>query len=524
MVKKLNRVLENLPELGLNQSVSEHSMNQNLNALPACADTEDRLFLKDCFVTADKHNAIKPNDKCGVVGITSSDSTSMYLYFALRSLQHRGQESAGIVTFQDAIHYKRDMGLVHEIFDEKLISDLKGNCGIGHVRYSTQGSSTYDNAQPVVATSSIGEISLAHNGEIVNAKELREKFQKEGWAFFSESDSEIIVRMLVNYIKNYDGDVRKALKKLCMKLVGSYSITLLVAGKVYAVRDPRGIKPLCLGKLPNGYIVASESCALDTVGAEFERDITPGEILELKGTELRSEMIAGDTVHPAHCMFEYVYFSRPDSVLDGKVVYDVRRNIGHILARESPVDADYIIPVPDSGLAFALGYSKESGIPYAEGLIKNRYIGRTFIMPEQHFRELNVSLKTNPIRNVVKDKKLILIDDSIVRGTTITRIVKSVRKAGAAEVHVRIGSPPIISPCYLGIDMKTRDQFVAKPEPDEGNPYTRVADIITADSLAHISIEGLIEAIGFENNSLCLGCLTEEYPVPIIGERMRSTC
>jgi amidophosphoribosyltransferase len=448
----------------------------------------------------------------------------MYLYFALRALQHRGQESAGIVTYDNVIHYKRGMGLVHEIFSEDLVKSLRGNCGIGHVRYSTEGSSSLDNAQPVVASSSVGEVSLGHNGEIVNAAILREKYQKEGWAFFTDSDSEIIIRMLVNEIKSCSGDVIKALQNMAKCLVGSYSMTILVGNKIYAVRDPKGIKPLCIGKLPEGYIVASESVAMDSIGAEFVRDVEPGEIVELSNTNMRFDKITEEKGPRAHCMFEYVYFARPDSVIDGREVYGVRKNIGRILAKESPVDADFVVPVPDSGMTVALGYAEQSKIPFAEGLMKNRYIGRTFIMPLHHMREMNVSLKMNPLKSLIKDKRIILVDDSIVRGTTIKRIVQSVRKAGAKEVHVRIGSPPIISPCYLGIDMKTRDQFVAKPQEDQENPYERVAKIITADSLAHISIDGLVEAIGLPRDSLCLGCLTEEYPVPIKDEKLRSGC
>ncbi|UCH90003.1 MAG: amidophosphoribosyltransferase [Thermoplasmata archaeon] len=469
-----------------------------------------------------KCNDHRPNDKCGVVGVTSTESCSMYIYFALRALQHRGQESAGIVTYDNVIHYKRGMGLVHEIFDEALIKNLRGTCGIGHVRYSTQGSSSLDNAQPVVASSSLADISLGHNGEIVNAAHLREKYQKAGWAFFTDSDSEIIIRMLVNEIKLCNGDVVNALKKLAKNLVGSYSITIQVGSNIYAIRDPMGIKPLCIGKLPTGFIVASESVALDSIGAAFIRDVEPGEIIELTTANLRSDRLVEERGQVAHCMFEFVYFARPDSVLDGRVVYDVRKNIGRIIAKESPVEADYVVPIPDSGMSVALGYSEESDIPFAEGLMKNRYIGRTFIMPVHHMRELNVSLKMNPLKTLVKDKRVILVDDSIVRGTTIRRIVQSVRQAGAKEVHVRIGSPPIISPCYLGIDMKTRDQFVAKPQEDQEKPYERVAKIITADSLAHISIDGLVEAIGLPKDSLCLGCLTEEYPVPIENEKMRS--
>jgi amidophosphoribosyltransferase len=495
-------------------------MEISLNSPDGSSFFSDSTSKKNSFTL----NNYRLEDKCGVVGITSTESCSLYIYFALRALQHRGQESAGIVTYQDVIHYKRDMGLVHEIFDENLVSALNGEYGIGHVRYSTQGSSTLNNAQPVVATCTKGEISLCHNGEIVNADKLRQKYQKSGWAFFTNSDSEIIIRMLVNDINAAKGNVKKALKKMCKRLVGSYSMTLLVNGKVYGVRDPWGIKPLCIGKFPTGYIVASESCAVDAIGGEFIRDVEPGEIVEITTDDMNVDKLTEETYPHAHCMFEYVYFARPDSVLDGRPVYDVRKAIGKILAQESPIDADYVVPVPDSGLAAALGFAEESGIPYAEGLMKNRYIGRTFIMPVHHMRELNVSLKTNPIKTLVKDKRIILVDDSIVRGTTIKRIVQNVRHAGAKEVHVRIASPPIISPCYLGIDMKTRDQFVAKPTNAGEKPYERVAEIITADSLAHISIDGLVKAIGLESCNLCLGCLTEEYPIPIENEKMRGSC
>ena len=429
-------------------------------------------------------------------------------------LQHRGQESAGIAVYSSGIQSIRGMGLAHQALKADDIRNLKGNIGIGHVRYSTVGSSSISNAQPVVMSTNYGDIALAHNGEIVNSDHLRDTFKEKGWAFATTSDSEIIIRMLANDISN-TGDPVRSIKNVMALLTGSYSITLMVDNRVFAVRDPYGIRPLCVGRTKNGYAAASESVVFDTLGGEFIRDVEPGELVELLPGEIRS-FKTGLSKGRAHCMFEWVYIARADSCLDGRLVYDVRRRIGQRLAEEEPVEADVVVPVPDSGRSHSMGYSEKSGIPYSEGLMKNRYVERTFIMPEQTDRSTGVMLKLNPLKSVIKDKRIVLVDDSIVRGTTMRQIVQLVRNAGAKEVHVRVGSPPIRAPCYFGIDMKTRDQFAAT-----GRTVEEIARMLTADSLGYLSIEGLVDAIGHNANDLCLGCLTGEYPLPVEGEKVR---
>ena len=456
----------------------------------------------------------KPKDGCGIVGVISKASVAYDIKYSLRVLQHRGQESAGIAVFNKGIKCCKGMGLVYEAISNEQMVTLKGNVGIGHVRYSTTGSSTFENSQPVVVKTDVGEIALAHNGEIVNADALRKGLQKKGWAFATTTDSEIIIRLLANEIST-TGDVIKAIKSLMSKLVGSYSLVVLIGDRLIAVRDPFAFKPLCIGKFKNGYMVSSESVVFDTLGGSFMRDLKPGEIVELMGDSIRPTMTSSPKNH-AHCMFEWVYFARPDSVIEGRLVYDVRREIGKTLAKEHPVEADVVIPVPDSGRAHALGYYEGSGIPYGEGLMKNRYIERTFIMPQQEDRETSVVLKLNPIKSVVDNKRVVLADDSIVRGTTMRKIVQLLRNAGAKEVHVRIGSPPIRAPCYFGIDMKTRDQFAATDR-----TVDQIAELITADTLGYISLEGLIKAIGCPSKDLCMGCLTGEYPIRIPGEKVR---
>jgi amidophosphoribosyltransferase len=406
------------------------------------------------------------------------------------------------------------MGLAHQALRADEIRNLKGEMGIGHVRYSTVGSSNLDNAQPVVMSTNYGDIALAHNGEIVNSEQLRDGLKKKGWAFATTSDSEIIIRMLANDISN-TGDPVRSVRNIMSLLTGSYSITLMVDNRVFALRDPLGIRPLCVGRTKEGYAAASESVVFDTLGGEFMRDVEPGELIELLPGEIRS-IKTGLAKGRAHCMFEWVYIARADSCLDGRLVYDVRRRIGRRLAEEQPVDADVIVPVPDSGRSHSMGYSEVSGIPYSEGLMKNRYVERTFIMPEQNERSTGVMLKLNPLKSVIKDKRIVLVDDSIVRGTTMRQIVQLVRNAGAKEVHVRVGSPPIRAPCYFGIDMKTRDQFAAT-----GRTVEEIARMLTADSLGYLSVDGLVDAIGHNANDLCLGCLTEEYPLPVEGERTR---
>ena len=464
----------------------------------------------------DGFGAFKPTEKCGIIGIAGAENVAPNLYYGLRILQHRGQESAGISTFANGeVQTRRGMGLVHEVFSNDDLEALAGHAGIGHVRYSTTGSSVLENAQPITCQSSVGDIALAHNGDILNAMELKAELQKKGWAFMSSSDSEVIVRLLANEIAQ-TGDVERAMKEFANVLLGAYSLVLLIKDTVYAIRDPLAVRPLCVGELDGSYVVASESVVFDTLGGKFLRDLKPGEVVRLRADGFDSFRLPHPS-HAAHCMFEWVYFSRPDSVLDGRLVYDARVRIGQELAREHPVAADIVVPVPESGRAQAQGYSRASGLPVVEGLIKNRYIERTFIMPEPTDREISVLLKLNPIRSAIKGKRIVLVDDSIVRGTTIKKIVRILREQGGAkEVHLRIGCPPIRSPCYIGIDMKTRDQFIANERTVE-----EVADFIGADSLGYLSIQGLIRALKHSREDLCLGCLTGEYPIPVPGEKVR---
>jgi len=459
--------------------------------------------------------ALKPNEKCGIIGVQGKGPVASTIYFGLRILQHRGQESAGMAVCDDGeVRSHRGMGLVHEVFTRDHLDELAGTAGIGHVRYSTTGSSVIENAQPITCMSSIGDIALAHNGDIVNADALRADLQKKGWAFMTSSDSEVIIRLLANEIAQ-TGDVERAMREFTNALVGAYSLVLLIKDTVYAVRDPLAVRPLCIGEVDGTMVVASEGVVFDTLGGKFLRDLKPGEIVKLTPGGFESYRLP-HPAHTAHCMFEWVYFSRPDSVIDGRLVYDARVRIGQELAREYPVDADIVVPVPESGRAQAQGYARASALPVVEGLIKNRYIERTFIMPEQTDRELSVLLKLNPIRSAVKGKRIVLVDDSIVRGTTIKKIVRILRDAGAKEVHLRIGCPPIRAPCFLGIDMKTRDQFIAN-----GREIPEISEFIGADTLGYLSMSGLIKALNHPRDDLCLGCLTGEYPVAIPGEKVR---
>lgn len=456
----------------------------------------------------------KRNEYCGVCAFKGPANVSLFLYYSLRALQHRGQESAGIGVFSNKIIVTRGMGLVHEIFNVDTLKKLESNVGIGHVRYSTAGSSTINNAQPLLIHGSIGDLALGHNGEIANAQELKEFLESQGISFSTESDSEVILRLL-SYNISKVGNIVEGIKKTMSMLIGSYSLVLMVNERVFAIRDPLAIRPLILGKIDKTYGVASESVAFDSLNGEIIRDMKPGEILELTDNGPVSYYYQENT-HTAHCMFEYVYFARADSVIDGRSVYEVRKNLGRILARESPVEADIVVPVPDSGRTHALGYSEESGIPFVEGLMKNRYVDRTFIIPDQMGRIQEIQLKLNPVKEIIKGKRIVLVDDSIVRGNTMKKIVSLLKKTGAKEVHVRIGSPPIVAPCYLGIDMKTRSEFIAT-----GKTIDEIRKLINADSLAYISIDGLIKAIGFPKEDMCLGCLTGIYPVRIKGEKYR---
>lgn len=454
-------------------------------------------------------------ESCGIVGLAfndrESDNAALPIYYALYALQHRGQESTGITVHDGKSAWTlKGMGLVPDVFKKYNLSDLKGFVGIGHVRYSTTGDSTIENSQPLIVNFMDRTIAIAHNGNLVNSADLIAEFEAEGQVFLTSSDTEVIARLLVKELLKTD--ILGAVEEVMRRLVGSYSLTILVDDTLVVVRDPLGFKPLCLGEMDGGYVVTSESAAIDTIGGKLIRDVRPGEVLIFKDGRYSSHQLF-KTKNTAHCVFEYIYFARADSIIDGQLVYQTRIRIGERLLDEHTIDADIISPVPDSGITFAIGYSKKSGIDYIEGLMKNRYIGRTFIMPNQNMRETAVRLKLNTIRQNLEGKKVILMDDSIVRGTTSRRIVDMVRKAGAEEVHMRIGSPPIMSPCYLGIDMATREELVAAHKTVAG-----VEAVINADSLGYVSVEGLVEAVGIPEDDLCLGCLTGVYPVEIPGE------
>ena len=427
-------------------------------------------------------------------------------------IQHRGQESAGISVFNgETIDTIKGDGLVNNAIPKESLPTLLGHVGVGHVRYSTTGSKGPENAQSITVMTNFGTVAVAHNGDITNFTELKEKYMKEGWTFLTDSDSELVTKLLGKYMTMYNDPV-KSIRAAMGELDGAYSLTILINDRLFAIRDMYGFRPLCLGKIDGGYIVVSESAAIDTLRGELIRDIQPGEICEI--TKDTFKIYPPPAEHPkALCMFEWVYFARPDSIIDGREVYDVRRKIGEILARECPADVDLVMPVPDSGRAHAIGYSAVAGIPYEEGFMKNRFAGRTFIMPEQKQREWAVSMKMNPIKSTVNGKRIMIVDDSIVRGTTLKKLIAMLRNAGAKEVHVRVGSPPIIAPCYYGVDMKSRDQFIANH-----HSIDEIREIIGADSLGYISLEGLVEALGFNENDLCLACVNGKYPTNIPGE------
>jgi len=440
-------------------------------------------------------------ERCAVFGIHSDKPVFDRIYYGLYAMQHRGQESAGIATYTDKINLHRDMGLVSEVFRGKY---LDGNVGIGHVRYSTTGESGIENSQPILINYAKGSFAIAHNGNLVNSSELASIMERRGSVFITTTDTEVIAQLIAQeHLRT--GNFIEGIKNAMRQLRGSYSLTILKDDQIIAVRDPWAFRPLVFGRSDDTFVVASESCALDAVGVKLIRDVKGGEILVI-GNGIRSYSIRRERT--SHCMFEYVYFARPDSIIDNISIYKVRRNLGEILYRKAPVDADMIIAVPDSGITAAIGYSRASGIPYGEGLIKNRYFGRTFILPEQKERERGVMIKLNPIRSEIEGKRVVLVDDSIVRGTTIKRIIKLLRDFGASEVHVRISCPPIRYPCYYGIDMQTHKEFIAQKKSVEG-----IRKEIGADSLAYNSLEGLIEAIGLPRERLCLGCLTGDYVI-----------
>ncbi|MBP2638089.1 MAG: purF [Firmicutes bacterium] len=447
----------------------------------------------------------KWREECGIFGIFArQENVALNTYWGLYALQHRGQESAGIaVTDGNVMDVQRGMGLVNEVFRHSL-PEMPAHIAIGHVRYSTTGSSLLRNTQPLLVNYSGGQISLAHNGNLTNAHEIREDLEKKGSVFQTSIDSEVLVNLIARSDKpTVEEKVIDSLKNVH----GAYCLVIMTENKLIGVRDPHGFRPLCLGKLGDGWVLSSESCGLDTVGAEFVRDIAPGEMVTIddKGVESRrfaeSDRLAG-------CVFEYIYFARPDSVIDGQSVYQARFNMGRTLARESGFKADIVISVPDSGTTAALGYSQESGIPFAEGLMKNRYIGRTFIQPEQKKRDMGVRIKLNAVASVVKGKSIVMVDDSIVRGTTSGKIVRMLKEAGATAVHMCVSSPPIGFPCYYGIDTSARKELIAASKQVE-----EIREFIGADSLHYLSLEGLHASIGnISQKTLCNACFNCDYP------------
>ena len=460
-----------------------------------------------------------PTEKCGVVGVSLADrEAARPLYYALYALQHRGQESAGIVShdgFQQHSHV--EMGLVGDAFAESDLDRLQGSAGIGHVRYPTSGSVDSSCAQPFAVSFKSGSLGLSHNGNLVNADEIRDELAAAGHAFTSDGDTEVIAHDLARNL--LEADLVRAVKRTMERVHGSYALTISHDDVVLGVRDPAGNRPLCLGELDDGHVLASESAAVDTLGGELVRDVRPGElvVLDRDGGGYESyQLIERD--RPARCFFEHVYFARPDSVIDDELVYEARRRLGRELWAESGIETDAVMPVPDSGRAFASGYADAAdedgaGVEFAEGLMKNRYVGRTFIMPTQDERERAVRLKLNPIRSTVEDRSVTLIDDSVVRGTTSRQLVSLLRDAGASEVHVRIGAPPIVAPCYMGIDMASREELIAADRDVE-----EIREEIGADSLAYLSIDAVADALAASRADLCLGCVTGEYPFDIAGE------
>lgn len=461
-------------------------------------------------------------EECGVFGMYDFDGNDVAtsIYYGLFALQHRGQESCGIAVSdtmgpKGKVSTYKDMGLLNEAFTPDILGGLKGDIGVGHVRYSTAGSSTRENAQPLVLNYVKGTLGLAHNGNLINAPELRKELEYTGAIFQTTIDSEVIAYHIARERLN-SKTVEEAVGRAMKKIKGAYSLIVMSPRKLIGARDPFGFRPLCIGKRDNCYILASETCALDTIGAEFVRDVEPGEIVTISpDKEIESDKsLCLPKENHGRCVFEYIYFARPDSILDGVSVYHSRIMAGKFLAMDSPVEADIVTGVPESGNCAAMGYAMESGIPYAAAFVKNTYVGRTFIKPKQKNRESSVQVKLNPIREVVQGKKVIMIDDSIVRGTTSDRIVKMLRDAGAKEVHVRISSPPFLWPCYFGTDVPAREQLIAY-----NRSIKEIREAIGADSLGYLKIERLSEIVN--GKEICKGCFTGQYPLEPPAEDIR---
>ncbi|MBA7691120.1 Amidophosphoribosyltransferase [subsurface metagenome] len=447
------------------------------------------------------------HESCGVCGVYApNEDVARLTFFALFALQHRGQESAGIATTDGKrLQVYAKMGLVSQVFSEESLSRLTGDIAIGHNRYSTRGSSRAINVQPIVVGKGSNTMAIAHNGNIINAEHLYAELCDQGYTFKTSTDTEVIANLIISSPeKEWVDKIRYAMRRL----QGAYSLVIMTNHSLFAVRDPFGVRPLCLGGIDSGWAIASESCALDHIGANFVREVEPGEIISISDSGLDS--YRGETSRRALCIFEYIYFARPDSVINGQLLYPARQAMGARLAEEYPVGADLVMGVPDSATAAGVGYAFKSGIPLGEGLIKNRYVGRTFIEPDQRIRDLGVKLKFNPLSQMLDNKRMVVIDDSIVRGTTTPQVVRLLKKAGAKQVHMRICAPPIRYPCFFGVDMATRQELIAAHK-----TVDEVRDFIGADSLGYLSIDGLIKAVALPKDVFCLACFTGNYPIPV---------
>jgi amidophosphoribosyltransferase len=447
----------------------------------------------------------KYRDECGVFGIFGHPEAANLTYLGLYALQHRGQESAGIVAADGhRIRVSRAMGQVADAFNEQTLEKLPGHLAIGHTRYSTAGESKIENAQPFLIDCAHGQIAVAHNGNLVNAGELRDRLVQAGSIFQTSSDTEVVLHL---YARSKAPSVEEALVESVTQLSGAFSLVLLTKNRLIAARDPHGFRPLALGRLGEAWIVCSETCALDLIGASYVRDVEPGELVIISDGGLRSVRLFPAS-QLAQCIFEHVYFARPDSYVFGRSVNEVRTDLGRMLAREAPADADVVVPIPDSGVCAAVGFAEEAGLPLRMGLIRNHYVGRTFIQPQQSIRHFSVRVKLNPVRSILEGKRVVLLDDSIVRGTTSRKIVRMVKAAGAREVHLRISCPPTISPCFYGVDTPSKSELIAATHTlDEIRKY------VEADSLAYLSLAGLRSAVGSQQNDYCTSCYTGVYPV-----------
>jgi amidophosphoribosyltransferase len=452
----------------------------------------------------------RPREACGVIGVyIPGQDVARTTFFGLFALQHRGQESAGIASSTgESVKLHARMGLISQVFREEDLADMHGHLAVGHTRYSTMGGSKQHNAQPLIADGPRGRIAVGHNGNVINAPDLREELSEQwGITFDKSSDTEVIAEM---FSRAPGKDWFEVSWYAMRRLKGAYSLVIMSKDELIAVRDPLGIRPLCLGELNGGYVVASETAALDNIGATLVRELQNGETVVINKDGIESRVWPAAKKTHSMCLFEQIYFARPDSILNGQLAYDSRRRMGKELHRESGVDADLVIGIPDSSIPHAIGYAAESGIPYGEGLIRNRYVGRTFIAPDQRMRDVGVQMKFNAMKRIIEGKRIIVVDDSIVRSTTTVRVIKLLRNAGAKEIHVRVAAPAIISTCHFGVDMATMAELIAANKTVE-----EIRDHIGADSLAYLSVDGLKRAVHVEDDSYCKGCFTGQYPIPV---------